>query len=339
MELLRIISIFMIVLYHCAFHSQFQFEADLTETKMTVTSLYLLGQLGVNLFMLISGYFMIKTEFKWKKVITLIVEVQFYWWITLFLADLMGVAPFPTGKELFLSFFPIITNRWWFITAYLVIYVLSPFLNLTVRAMDNQTYRKLLTILLTLYCVIPTFFGFFYNSTETLLYYNRLIWLGILYLLGGYLSRVKTPEIKSAIWMVVGSVLIMVGTIPIINSNSEFFNMLGTQQIAYFMTPNNIPMIILSVAVFTIFAHIKMANSPIINTVASTTLGIYLFSDSFLNGWLWRDVFRCAEYPNFPEVILRILGATTIVFLSCVGVDLLRQFLFRGIAKAWKHFR
>ena len=53
-ELLRIISIFMIICFHCSFHGQFQTSG---ENKIIINFFNQLGELGVNCFILISGYF------------------------------------------------------------------------------------------------------------------------------------------------------------------------------------------------------------------------------------------------------------------------------------------
>lgn len=59
MELLRIISIFLIIVFHCAFKSGFNFELGFHVNKLIVKTCWMFGELGVNLFQLISGYFMV----------------------------------------------------------------------------------------------------------------------------------------------------------------------------------------------------------------------------------------------------------------------------------------
>ena len=91
MELLRIISILMIIIFHCAFKSGFSFEAGFGLNKLMVKSFWMLGELGVNLFILISGYYMVNGRFKWKKLVKLLLEVQFYTWGTIWLGGRLGV--------------------------------------------------------------------------------------------------------------------------------------------------------------------------------------------------------------------------------------------------------
>lgn len=201
MELLRIMGIVMIAVFHCAYKSGFDFPPGFSVNKLAVKCFWMLGELGVNLFMLISGYFMVNGRFKWKKLIRLLAEAQFYWWLTLLIGSRVGACTPPQGiRGLFLAFFPVTLNRCgWFLTVYVLIYLLSPYLNLLIRAMDEKTYGKFLLTVLGLFCVIPTFFGFFFNATETMLYYNRFIWLIIMYFLGAYIYIYicKTTKIRT----------------------------------------------------------------------------------------------------------------------------------------------
>lgn len=206
MELLRIVSMAMIVVFHCAYKSDFSFEPGFSVNKLIVKSFWMLGELGVNLFMLISGYFLVNGRFKWKKLIRLLAEAQFYYWLTLFISCKVGLRTPPAGNDLFLSFFPVTLNHWWFLTAYILIYILSPYLNAFARAMEESTYRKFLLTALSLYCIIPTFFGLFYNTTESMLYYNRFIWLIIVYFLGAYIyiyiymqRRIQNISVQNAL--------------------------------------------------------------------------------------------------------------------------------------------
>ena len=67
-EILRIIAMLLIVAHHFVVHG---FELENIETfsynKIVVEILSLGGKLGVNLFVLISAYFMIDSKFKFKQ--------------------------------------------------------------------------------------------------------------------------------------------------------------------------------------------------------------------------------------------------------------------------------
>lgn len=129
MELLRILSIFMIVVFHCAYKSGFEFSQQFSLNKLVVKTFWMLGELGVNLLVLISGYFMVNGKFKWTKAIRLIAEVLFYSVFTWLLAICLGISGPPGNwKDLFPILLPVTLNRYWFIAAYLIVYIMSPYL-------------------------------------------------------------------------------------------------------------------------------------------------------------------------------------------------------------------
>lgn len=330
LELLRIVSILMIIVFHCAYKSGFSFEPGFSANKLIVKTFWMLGELGVNLFMLISGYFMVSGRFKWKKLIRLLAEVQFYNLATFWIGSQLGLFSLGGLKSQFLLLFPVTLDSFWFITAYLLVYILSPYLNILIRAMDERTHRRLLLTVLVLWCVIPTVFGFLLGGTEAMLYYNRFIWLVIMYFIGAYIyaQNHNNQNIFSkvnAIRLSVASAVVLVLSILLIDRFHIFFEKLGTTEPAYFWPPNTIPMVCLSVGLFVLFLRMEIPYSPAINAAASTTLGIYLLHDGHLRGWLWRSVFRCAEHQNSPFLVFRILGAAAVIFAAGTVIDLARQ--------------
>lgn len=128
-ELLRIIAMFMIICFHYVLKSKYDCSV-LTYNTFIIKSFYMLGEVGVNLFVLITGYFMIKGKFSWKKLICLLLEVSFYFLISIYIGIKLGIYEYTTFRAIFLLFFPTIMNRYWFTTAYILLYILSPYLNI-----------------------------------------------------------------------------------------------------------------------------------------------------------------------------------------------------------------
>ena len=76
-ELLRIISMVLIVSFHYVYHAGFDFLAPFSPRLYFIQCIDMGGNLGVNLFVLISGYFLCKSTFKWQKIIKLELQVLF----------------------------------------------------------------------------------------------------------------------------------------------------------------------------------------------------------------------------------------------------------------------
>lgn len=335
-ELLRIICILMIISFHYVYKGGFQFDG-FTINEFFVKIFWMFGELGVNIFVLITGYFLIHGRFRFKKLVLLIFEVLFYHLVTIVLASRVGMYDLPVNWRTFvLEFFPVTRSYYWLITVYILIYILSPYLNMFAKMLSKRDYIKFLTIVLLLWSVIPTVFGLFYNTTESLLYYNRFIWLIIVYFIGAYIRLHSLNLFKNRGRAVVISFLLIVGSILFIEKFEEYFWMIGTYETAYFWTPNSVLMILLSVSMFDFFLHMDIPYNGLINKLASTTLGIYILHDGVFVYYLWHVIFKNAQYQESKFLLLHILFATVIIFVAGACIDLLRQcFIEKNIARLW----
>ena len=339
-ELLRIFAMLLIICFHYVYKSGYTFAFDnLTSTDYIIKTFYFFGELGVNLFILIMGYFLVKKKFSFKRLIKLILEVDFYYLLLLVIAYYFKIPielTYNNFKDYFLIFFPAILDRYWFITAYLLLYCISPFLNVLLTKMKKEDLKRMILVCLLLWSLIPSCFGIFFNTTENLLYYNRFIWITIVYLIGGYirLYSIKSFTKKRNVWLtVLITSFLMIMSMFFIHKYRYGFSALGTTQIAYFWTPNTILMIILSIAVFQIFIDLKIKNIKIINILASTTLGIYMLHDGIIARYLWDVIFKNKEHLMGPHPILAIVLSAIIIFTVGAIIDLIRQLLEKFTVK------
>ena len=138
LELLRIIAMIMILTMHLINHGGM---IDLAQ-KGTVSYYLAWGMFGfcfpsINLYILISGYFLVESRFSSWKLIRLGMQVWFYaLGITLFFwLSGKGEREF---KYMVYSLTPIISDFYWFITMYVGMYLLSPFLNRFAKSLTKR---------------------------------------------------------------------------------------------------------------------------------------------------------------------------------------------------------
>ena len=140
-ELLRIISMFLIVMHHYSFHGGFDFMIPFSMKLYFVQCLDMGGKLGVNLFVLISGYFLCKSDFKWKRIIKLEVEVIFY-------SILIGVIfhflmpERESIKDLIKELTPLMTESYGFYNTYFVMVLFAPFINKFLVSLEKADLKK-----------------------------------------------------------------------------------------------------------------------------------------------------------------------------------------------------
>ena len=185
LELLRIVSVLIIILSHYVGHSGFDFAGEGFSFNRLFIESFRLGAVGVDIFILISGYFLVTAEFKFSKLIKLECEVLFYsillGVVFFFTTDLVGM------KELVFSFLPSLSNSYWFISTYLLLYLLSPFINKMIHAIGQKGHARLLVILYAVYVLIPTVTNLTLAGTS-----NIMLFL-LLYLTAAYYRLYDGP--------------------------------------------------------------------------------------------------------------------------------------------------
>lgn len=321
-ELLRIVCMLMIVMFHAAFKGKFGESSGIADS-LIIKSFWFLGELGVNVFVMISGYFMINSRFKPKKFALILCEVWFYNLVSVFI--LLFFKKY-TVSELTFKLFPLTDNVYWFITCYLIIYALSPFLNRFIKQAGQKKLFELICVLLIINSVIPTVMGFFFESSESFDFYNRLIWLLIIYIFGAYIRLYGFNLLES----LKGSAMLFVISYAVMLVSMIFFVFvdrflgLGIEP-AYFWTLNSILMFTASVGLFGIGKNIRIPNNKAINRVASTTLGIYLIHDGFLTEILWPTIRNLQFIKDAQFSFIYLIAVSLIIFVVCIAVDLLRQ--------------
>ena len=134
-EILRILSMTMIVAFHSIYFSNISFDSDISVNKLLYNILYYFGELGVNCFILISGYFLTDTTFKWKKLVLMILQVYFYFYGCRIATIIFTKAPID-AYDLSSWFFPVLQGRqYWFVSMYIFVYLITPFLQKLIASM------------------------------------------------------------------------------------------------------------------------------------------------------------------------------------------------------------
>ena len=152
-ESLRILCMLMIVAGHVMINHKTVFSlADIDE----VIDLFFKGAfcVAVNAFVLISGFFGI--QFKKDRLVRLIIQTFSYSVTFIILAIILGWHTLNLRTDIF-AFLPILTKQYWFVTSYVVLYIISPWLNIWVNSLERTTYRKFLFIGFFIVYVWPTF--------------------------------------------------------------------------------------------------------------------------------------------------------------------------------------
>lgn len=322
-ELFRILAMWGILILHCMGQGRV-----LGTVVAGTTSYYLFWTLeafcyaSVNIFALISGYFLVFGSFKPRKVIALWAQI-FFWSILVFLVSLAIGSCSLNGSSLAKAAFPVILRPWWYASCYLGLYLLSPFLRKGLLSLTQRQHAALVLVGLVMFC-LP------YDTFNVANGYS-LIWLVYLFCLAGYVRRFGLFDKASKRALVF---LWLVASLSI--AGFKFLSELFVPGMPYsklLYGYNSLPCLAASVCLFLIMLRLTLPTSKAINTIAGSTFGVFLIHSHFaIRDALWVALGseRACCYP-LPLALLLIALLTLSVFIVCALLELLRQKMFSMI--------
>lgn len=271
-----------------------------------------IGNVGVPVFILISGYFGIRL--KPKKMIQLDLMLIFYCWIGLALRFVWGDAADYGGEQILSYVFPVIGRNSWYFTCYFALAFLSPFLNAFVEKLDKADFKKLLITMLVIFSGITTFF--FFDITQD--GGKGIVNMVLLYLIGRYI-RLHADDVqigKAKLWKWYAAILLVCAAL-----NGALYILTGTMQ-NRFARDNTLFTIGAAVCIFLIFKEIHF-NSRIVNEISSHVPAVFTME------WTLRGVITVYmfDYLAWNESIWHewiLLAVCVLLIAMGTVIDLLR---------------
>lgn len=318
-ELLRIIAMLMIIGTHCISSSQAfeQFNTG-SASYFILTVLQVLCNLGVNLFVLITGYFMVeRTKVSIRKPIKLLLDVAIYGLALYCVSVLLGLQCFSTSGAV-KSVVPLLAGYRWFIKAYIVLYLLIPYINLVARNLNRQQYVTLLAVLFLLLSVWPTFLP----SPPIDDYGYGFVHLIFLYIIGGYLR--KFPWKFSTVKTLGIFILSFAYTEALYLIDDISLPILATAQ-GYAGAYNSVFNILASVSLFLLFSKLTF-QSKWVNRFAASAFAVFLIHGDYnIMNYLFNELLKVPQYYLFSLwpvlLIVSILG----VYIVCAIIDMVKR--------------
>ncbi len=322
-ELLRIVVMAMIVGCHFATHGGFHFESHLiTIPRLWWNVIEMGGNFGVDVFIIISGYFLIDNKIlriSSKKAVRFWGQIFFYSILLFFVAFIIGRGD-ASPQNIIKTLLPITFGKWWFASTYFVMYLIHPYINRLLHSFSKEEYQKFILFALFIWCIIPTFTTSSFQS-------NALIEFVLLYSIAGYIKLYGfRRNVASKTWFLFWlfcSVLTYLSCVffMLLGTKIEFF---ATHSI-YFYSRNSILTIGMAVSFFMAFLTMDIGINRLINKVSSATFGVYLLHDSnLLRPFLWNDVFHNSSFQNTAFIIPYSIAVVLAVYIVCTLVDLIR---------------
>ena len=320
-ELLRIFAMLLIIGHHFAVHSGFVYPNDAVSLgRLWIQFLTIGGKLGVNIFVLISGWFLsAEKHFRTKKAIRLWLQI-FTYAAVLYVIFIATCAETITYEGLKPRLFPVTFINWWFASAYFVLLLFTPFLNRFLHALSKRQFLLLLCLCGTLWCIIPTV-----SAQE--MQCNNLLWFMSVYALAAYLRMYAgKPKHGAVFYLALGCLCAL-----FIFASAVVLDFLGVSHpffrshTRYFYGIKMLPNIASAVFFLIGFSKIDIGSVRWINVISSAVFGVYLLHDDPLTRPLiWEKLFACSQIAGRLRLIPISLLCIAAVFVCCTAVELLR---------------
>lgn len=300
-------------------------QAIFSSPKLTLNNIFLLlfgwgGKTGINCFILITGYFMCKSRITIRKYLKLYLWLVFYRVILYTVFSVSGYTE-PTVincVKLVLPFTSIATD---FASAFMAFYLMIPFLNILINAMNKKQHLTLIALCVLIYTVMPTLL--------MNVIFNYVIWFSVLYLISAYIRIYPENWFENErIWGIAAIAAVIVSWISICGIAYVTLKFTGRISGAYyFVADSNKPLALATaICAFMYFKNINIGYHKMINTIAASAFGVLLIhaNSDAMRQWLWKDTLKNVEYMNSNMVFVHAFASVIGIYVICTAIDLLR---------------
>lgn len=337
MELLRIIAMLMVITLH------YLDKGLLLPNRLdgfTVDGgfawiLQSLSIVAVNVYVLITGYFLVESKFYCKKLIKIILQVLFYSFLIplcMIGVGLLQIEDITINQWIQYSL-PLLSKHYWFATAYVILYIFSPILNRAIKSM-NEKQHKITIVILTLVFVIPKSIIPIELAMDEK--GHDVLWFICLYFIAAYIRLYGLSYFKNFKKSFITYIFLISAIFILSLLTSIFVEMTGLFG-GFIERPydyNHLFGLLGGISLFYSFLSIDIKKEKITSVickVAPYTFGVYLLHEHIEIRFLWTSWVDLGLGTSGLAFLIEYLVAVIVVFGLGVSVDFIRSLLFKLI--------
>lgn len=337
LELLRIFAMVMVVTAHLVNHGNLIGAAQPgTASYYIVWTLFGVSFVCINIYLLISSYFLVESRFSLWKLVKMVAQVFFYAFGITLLFWLFTDVPHEL-KYMVYSVLPVSSDFYWFVSMYVGMYVLAPLMNQLIRALTKRQLECAMALGFVLVSAWPNIF--YFSSALNTAGGVSIAWFLVVYLFGAYLRLYYVPDRKFGKWMLraaLAALLIPVSRFAIEALLKTPLGKIGILEdlmwgYSVFFTYSSMLVTAAAVLLFIAFLNLKSPGGRIgafINTVAGAAFGVYLIHDHYyIRESLWTQIDGAAWLGKW-YLLPACIGTIAAVYAVCTVIELIRQGIF-----------
>lgn len=338
-EALRILAMFMVITLHYLDKSGLLTSAaePFTAASYAAWLVESFAIVAVNVYVLITGYFMCESSMKISRLLQIICQVLWYTLLIPVVLVLLGVVDAGSFNlyDLLRFVFPIHMKHYWFVTAYVVLMLFVPFLNAAIKHL-NQKQLAVVVILMTIYQTLPkSVLPVMFTDDDA---GNGVLWLICLYLIAAYIRKYGIPffsSLKKSLVCYVGGVLCIFASLMVMRFVYFKLDAFG-ESLSFGYHYNHIFCLFASVALFYTVKHWHLkdgALSRLIGRIAPYTFGVYLLHEHILVRYEWMKWLNVVPTENIVLFAGNLLWKCLLVLAAGLFLDWLRAQVFKLAGK------
>jgi len=337
-EILRILGMLFIIGMHYLDKGGLMisdFDKGLTAFDLLVRIIEAFLVCGVNIYVLIGAYYLCQKDFSLKRVLKI-------WGLTLFYSIVIGIVHlivcaclgigFPLDKYgVFNLAFPIIGEHYWFVSVYIILVIIGPLLNCSLKKLSRKSFCQLLITLTIVLSVSVTFIPMKLPVDGQGM---NLSWFILLYMYGAYIRwhgiKIMDSAVKSIIVYIASSMCIFAGFFVTegLYEKTHTFGDYITRQYHY----NSLFCLLASLGLFYYFKNMNIELPKIeggLLKLAGLSFGVYLIHEHILIRYQWPKALGISEMYGDPKGIILFIPIVILIYLLCGLVESIRQKLFK----------
>lgn len=334
-DALRIAAMMMIVMHHVIQFGGLIDQNGLTDVQFFETWLIeALCYVAVNCYALISGYVGVTHKPRIASLMTMWLQVAGYSTGLVFVMELL--APDRVNMSAWTEgLLPVINNKYWYFTAYVLLFLMMPFLNELLTKGDRSVLRRgFASTLIAALCLTMVSGRDLFDLSGGFC----TLWLAVLYVAGGYLRLYGKEEKcfcwarRHGLWVYLCCSVFMALAYSFI---FKYRALLPLSQMRYrglLYDYLSIPVVLSSFMLFAWFSAWEpgMRKRKWIARLAPATFGVYIIHMQ-ANVWEITLMNRYAWLSEVSPLLmpLCVLGISLAIYMSCTVIDWMRIAVFR----------
>lgn len=333
-ELLRIVAMLMVIILHTLGHGGVLAAYDFGSVGYILFWFIEVVCYGaVNIFVLITGYFMINMQMKLSRIIKLVIQVEFFSLLSFLVARFVFHVEY-TLQDVILAVFPLTGNEYWFASAYVILLTLIPLINYLIHHMNKKQLIMETLLLIFVFSFISTFFPWSRNGAWTGGY--SFIWFVVVYFIGACVQVCGGDHSNTQQWIIIFVSLSVIHLLIRLVIGYVSLKVLGHEAgVGIFSSYNSLIVLFASVALFMFFKQLQLGNGRIdriIITLGKWSFGAYLCSDhELIRKPLWKMCDITGKTSSILDRTIYVVSIVLIIFVVGCLIEGFREKFMRAL--------